>query len=32
MAGLFLLFVITMALGNLMCDYIEVLNHAEETH
>ena len=32
MAGLFLMFVMAIALGSLANGYVEVLNHANETH
>lgn len=32
MAGLFLMFVMAIALGSLADGYVEVLNHANETH
>lgn len=32
MAGLFLLFVMTIALGGLVNGYVDVMNHADETH
>jgi hypothetical protein len=32
MAGLFLFFVMVIALGSLADGYVEVLNHVDETH
>ena len=32
MAGLFLMFVMTIALGSLANGYVEVLNHVDEAH